>query len=675
MGIKRRYVAGLVVLMLVVLGVEVVSTIRQQSLTWDEGDHIFAGYEIWKTGDFGLNPEHPPLVKMLGTIPLLGLQLKAPPLQGRFFKDEAYLDGRDLLFGNAPRYGVDTLMLRTRLAVGSLTLVLALLVFFAGQEMFGTGAGLLALLMFVFEPNLLAHGAYVTTDMAVSCMLFGAVYAFYRYVKVPSVGRLVVTGLVSGLALAAKHSAVLLLPMLLLLVAGEVLFRERTEAEVAAGAGQETRGRIALRLAGAIGVVVVIGVVVLWGFYGFRYEARPAGLKLDPSLAQYVMPLRPVEAHGILLLGQLHILPESFLYGLADVRSMANGMSSYIFGKVYAHGVWFYFPAVFVIKSTLGFLGMLLLAVVAIVSGRLRHRREVLFLTVPPLFYLLIAMGSSLNIGARHILLLYVFFIVLAAGGAMALVRADRRWGWAVAALVLMHVGSSALAYPNYISYSNEAWGGPTKTYRYLSDSNTDWGQQLKGTKAYVDQHGIKDCWIAYFVAPFVLPSDYGIPCKQLPTPDSWFTHEVIDVPAVIHGPVFISAGDLNSFEFGASALGLYEGFRSLKPTAFIQDGMFVFEGDFAIPQASALSHTQRSAALLKEKNVPDALAEAEKAESLTPGEYRAEMAMGDALVAAGRSSEAKGHYERALEAARKMEGGASEKYVPVVEKKLAALG
>jgi 4-amino-4-deoxy-L-arabinose transferase-like glycosyltransferase len=651
------------VLMLVVLGVEVVSTIRQQSLTWDEGDHIFAGYESWKTGDFGLNPEHPPLVKLLGTIPLLALQLKAPPLQGRFFKEEAYLDGRDLLFGNGPRYGVDTLMLRARLAVGTLTLVLAMLVFFAGREMFGTGAGLLALLMFIFEPNLLAHGAYVTTDMAVSCMLFGAVYTFYRYVKAPSWGRLAMTGVVSGLALSAKHSAVLLLPTLLLLAAGEVLFRERAEK----------RGRIALRLVGAIGVVVVIGVVVLWGFYGFRYEARPAGLKLDPSLAQYVMPLRSVEAHGILLLGRLHILPESFLYGLADVRSMANGMPSYLFGKVYAHGVWFYFPAVFVIKSTLGFMGMLLLAVVAIASGRLGHRREVLFLTVPPLFYLLIAMGSSLNIGARHILPLYVFFIVLAAGGAMALVQTDRRWGWVVGVLMLMHVGSSALAYPNYMSYSNEAWGGPTKTYRYLTDSNTDWGQQLKATKAYVDEHGIKDCWIAYFVAPFVLPSDYGIPCKRLPTPDSWFSHELIDVPPVIHGPVFISAGDLNSFEFGASVLNVYESFRSLKPTAFIQDGMFVFDGDFSVPQASALSHTQRSAMLLKEKKVEDALVEAEKAESLTPGEYRAEMAMGDALAAAGRSSEAKEHYERALQAARKMDGGASEKYEPLVEKKLAS--
>src|SRR6185312_7099253 len=97
---------------------------------------------------------------------------------------------------------------------------------------------------------------------------------------------------------------------------------------------------------------------VLWAFYGFRYNARPDGLRLDPSLAEYVHPLKHVEAKGILLLARFHILPESYLYGLADVRAMANGMPSFIFGKVYEHGVWFYFPAVLAIKSTLGFLAM-----------------------------------------------------------------------------------------------------------------------------------------------------------------------------------------------------------------------------------------------------------------------------------------------------------------------------
>jgi 4-amino-4-deoxy-L-arabinose transferase-like glycosyltransferase len=665
MGMKRGYVAGLVVLLLVVLGVEVVSTIRQQSLTWDEGDHIFAGYESWKAKDFGLNPEHPPMVKMVATIPLLGLPLKVPALQGRFFKAEAYLDGRELLFRNGPEYGADTLIFRVRLAAGIFVVVLAVLVFLAGWEMFGVGAGLIALTLFCFEPNLLAHGAYVTTDMAVSCMLFGAVYAFYRYVRVPTVGRLVVVGVMSGLALAAKHSAVLLLPILVLLAVSEVLLAKKSG---------ERRGRIALRLTGALAAVVVIGVAVLWGFYGFRYSARPVGLRLDPTLAEYVMPLRPMEAKGILYVGRMHMLPESFLYGLADVRSMANEMPSYIFGKVYSHGVWFYFPAVFAIKSTLGFLGLLALAIWAMARGGLGHRREVLFLTIPPIFYLLIAMESSLNIGARHILPLYVFFAVLAAGGAMALVRVDRRWGWVVGGLLVLHAGSSLKAYPNYMAYSNEVWGGPTQTYRYLTDSNTDWGQQLKATKAYIDQHEIKECWIAYFVAPFVLPSDYGIPCKRLPTPDSWFSEEQIVVPTVIHGPVFISAGDLNGFEFGSSVLNPLEGFRAAKPSAFIQDGIFVFEGEFAIPQASALSHTQAAAVLLKAGKADAALAEAQAAEALTPGEFRAEMAMGDALSALGRKDEAKVHYERALTVAKGMSGGGSDEWVPKVEKKMGGM-
>src|SRR5215470_19819043 len=97
--------------------------------------------------------------------------------------------------------------------------------FLAASDMFGAGAGLLALTILVFDPNVLAHSALVTTDAGVSCFFLAAVYAFYRYVKVPSVGRLVVAGIAAGLALATKHSAVLLLPMLAPLALAEVVFR------------------------------------------------------------------------------------------------------------------------------------------------------------------------------------------------------------------------------------------------------------------------------------------------------------------------------------------------------------------------------------------------------------------------------------------------------------------
>jgi hypothetical protein len=559
---------------------------------------------------------------------------------------------------------------RVRLAAAVFGVVAALLVFAAGAEMFGVEVGLVALLLFCFEPTLVAHGAYVTTDMAASCTIFGTVYTFWRWVQTRTIGRLVVVGIAGGLALAAKHSTVLLLPMLVLLAAYVVW--ERWWARRREAGGGRVFGRDVARMVGALAVVMGIAVVVLWAFYGFRYAARPAGLVLSPSLAGYVAPLAPHEAAGILLLGRLHVLPESWLYGLADVRQMANGMTSYFMGRNYEHGVWFYFPVLFTIKSTLGMMGLLLLTVVAIVRGWVRGREALVFLIVPPVVYFVVAMTSHLNIGARHILPVWVFCCVIAAAGAVALMRRGRAWAWVVGLLLVMHVATTLRAEPNYMAYANEAWGGPTQTYRYLSDSNTDWAQQLVATSDYLRKRGVKQCWIAYFASPFILPEDYGIPCKMLPTPDSVFERVQIDVPPVIDGPVLISAGDLNSFESGSRVLNAYEGFRGLKPTAFVQDGMFVFDGRFAVPLASALSHVQRSQAALRKSDVAGALSEAKVGETIAPGFVQTEMALGDAEVAAGQKVEARAAYGRAAVKIETMEPDAREVWRQTVAGKIA---
>jgi 4-amino-4-deoxy-L-arabinose transferase-like glycosyltransferase len=667
---RRVLVTAGVFLLLSLFGLQLASTVKQESLTWDEGDHIFAGYMSWKTHDHGLNPEHPPLMKMLATVPLLGLPLQVPVLQHRFFKGEAYLDGRDLLFGNEPEYSAESLTFRVRMAAGVVAILLGLLVFLTAWEMFGLGAGFVGLILLVFEPNVLAHGALVTTDVGVSCFFLAAVYAFYRYCKSPSGWRLVVAGVAAGLALASKHSAVLLLPMLVLLAGCEVLFRFRPDA---------TRTKSALRMAGALMVIGVIAVGVLWAFYGFRYNARPGALRLNPSLVDYVLPLKPIEAKGILCLARWHILPESYLYGLADVRAMANGMQSFIFGRVYEHGVWFYFPAVLLIKSTVGWLAMVVLAFAAVVVGRFRQWREILFLTVPAAVYLLVAMGSSLNIGSRHILPVYVFLCVFAAGGCWAWVESQggvwsRGWSWVVGVLLVCHVVSSAWAYPNYMAYSNEFWGGPTETYKYLTDSNADWAQQLLAVKRYTDEHGIKDCWFAYFADPLLRAADYGIPCKPLPEFDSMTSDVQHPVPATITGPVLISAGDLTGFEFGSNVLNPYRGFEGLKPASRIQDGVLVYEGTFHVPLASALSFVQESEARLKAKDFAGALAAAQQAVAIAPNEFRPEMALGDALVATGRGTDAKAAYGRAMEVVKTMEPEAQKLWGPQVQEKMAGL-
>jgi hypothetical protein len=662
--------AGAVALVLV-LGIQLALTVRQESQTWDEADHIFAGYMSWKRADFGLNPEHPPLVKLLATAPLLPLPLKVPELQKRDFKIEAFLDGKDFLYRN----DADAILLRTRMAAATLTLLLAVLVFVATREMFGTGAAFVALTLLAFEPNLLAHGAFVTTDAGISCFMFATVYAFYRYVKAPSLWRLSLVGLSAGLALATKHSGIFIFPILFLLAVCEVV-RQRLAAkrntEAATGETAAGSGKRALRLAASLVAVTAVALAVLWAFYGFRYQARPDGLQLNPPLAVYAGWLKPHEAWAVSTMARWHVLPESYLYGLTDVRLTADFYTSYLLGRIYPHGVWFYFPVAFLIKSTLAFLALFLLAVVAVATRRLNRWREVLFLTVPPAFYLLVSMSAGMNIGVRHILPLYVFISALVGGGAWAFISRNRKWAYAVAALLVFHVASSALTFPHYIAYSNELWGGPSNTYRLLSDSNADWGEQLKWTKKYLDERGVNDCWFVYFAEGVAEPSYYGIPCKPLPTADSLWLDERIEAPASIDGPVLISASDLSGFEFGPGPLNPYEQFKRLKPTAVIGHEVFVFDGHFDIPLASALSRVQKARNLLAAGQAEPALAEAQAASALAPDAVQTRMALGDVLAASGRADEARAEYEKALQLAKTVEPEFQVRSVPDIERKLA---
>jgi hypothetical protein len=385
-----------------------------------------------------------------------------------------------------------------------------------------------------------------------------------------------------------------------------------------------------------------------------------------------VQGLKPHEAWIISAMARSHVLPESYLYGLADVRLTADFYTTYLLGKIYAHGVWFYFPVVFSIKSTLALLALLLLAVVAIATRRLNCWREILFLIIPPVFYLLVAMSSRMNIGVRHILPIYVFVSVLIGGAAWSLIRQNPRWAYVVLALLLFHAVSSLRTFPSYMAYSNELWGGPSNTYKYLTDSNVDWAQQLKATKQYLDQRGVKDCWFVYFAEGVAEPGYYGIPCKPLPTINTLWVNKQIDVPVSIDGPVLISAGNLSGFEFGPGSLNPYEQFKRLRPTAEIDHGVFVFDGHFEIPLASALSHAQKAQNLLAANQVEQALVAAQAAVALAPDAVQSQMILGDVLRAMGQPEEARLAYEKALSLAKTIEPEFQVRSIPAIEQKLA---
>ncbi len=643
--------------LLILLSLQLFFSVRRESQTWDEGNHIFTGYRSWTHGDYGLNPEHPPLVKLLATAPLLWSQPKSPALEERFFKEDAFLRGKEFLYQNDP----DKILARTRTAAATLTLLTALIVFLGTREMFGTGAAFIALTLLTFDPNLLAHGALITTDVGLTCFMFVSVYLFYRFVKAPSALRLIAAGLAVGLVLAVKHTGLLILPILFLLTLCEMIFGVK-------------RGRQALKTLGSLVLIALIGWIVLWSFYRLRYVARPDGLQLNPPLVEYVKGLKPYEAWPVSTAARFRLLPESYLYGLVDVKLTANYYTSYLLGKVYAHNVWFYFPVAFLIKSTIAVLALFLLTLGVIAMGRLSYRREILFLVIPTIFYLIVALTVGMNIGVRHILVVYVFLYVLIGGATWALIRTSRKWTYVIGFFLLVHAASSVMAFPNYIPYSNELWGGPSQTHKYLTDSNSDWGQQLKSVKQYLDRRGVKECWFLYFAAGVAEPSYYGIPCKPLPTISTLWLNVPIDVPSSIDGPVLISASNLSSVEFGPGSLDPYGQFKLIKPTAVIDDGVFVFDGKFDLPLVAAISKVQKAQNLAQAKQLEQALQEAQAAVALAPDAIQTQLALGDVLLEMGQSEQARISFEKALQLAKTIEPEFQIRSVPYIEQRLQSL-
>jgi len=647
-------VVGLIALQILLT----VLVIHRESLTFDEGDHMFAGYMMWHTGDYGLNPEHPPLVKLLAAVPLIGRSRWVPELKDRDFKLEAYLDGRDFLARNDGDR--NQLVFQMRLAAGLLALAFSLIVFLSAREFFGDWAGLAALALAALDPNVLAHSALVTTDIGVSLFFLASTWYFYRYVKQPSWPRLVLAAVFAGLLLATKHSGIMLAPILLLLIAREIRRAEK-----------RTRLRTALRLTGAFCVVVVLGVLVLWSFYGFRYAARPAGLKMSTTLAAYVEPFGPQIAGLINGIGHLHLLPESYLIGLVDVGRMAAFYPTFIFGTNYSHGVWWYFPSVFTIKTTLGLLALTLVALFALATRKLKGGRELAFLLIPALFYFCIAVLSNMNIGVRHLLPFYAYLFVFAGAGAAALAASSRRWLVVCSVLLAAHALSSLAAFPNYMPYANEAWGGAANVHNLLSDANADWGQQLFQVKAWQDRHPNEDCWFAYFVFPEIQPETYGIRCHHLPNFDTYWFGEADNIPPVVQGFVLLSAADMSGSEWPSAVFNPYADFQKVKPDETIDHQVMVFHGRFDLHRAAALARAENATQAVWKGNAAAALPLAQQAVAEEPSLLIGHAALGDALNGVGRSQEARAEWQTALAQARQLDTSAQLLFVSDLEAKL----
>lgn len=491
------------------------------SVTFDETPHLASGVSYWETGDFRLNPEHPPLGKLIAAAPLVlmgrgngdytsDLWRGTPLSESAPTRSHAaeWGFGFRLLNGDErARRDPSSRLIPARSMILILAALLGLIVYAWTRALFGPGAGLLALAMAVTCPTLLAHGRLVTTDLPAALGFTATSWLVWRWIGRPSWKRAILSGLALGAALLFKFSCAILAPIIVVIAIAAVV-----------------TGRVRVRQAVlGVGTIAAVAYVAVWAGYGFRFAASR-----DPG---YVLEWRDLDADAppsatMKLAREHHLFPEAYLFGFAYAKSQATQRVSFLDGEQSLAGWYRYFPEAFLWKTPLAFTALALW----VLGGALLRTRGGSFdgwcVALPPLVYAAVAVQSRFNIGHRHITPVYPF-LCIAIGPAAAWLAGRGARAIAAAALVASCVISFALATPRYLSYFNIAAGGRRGGIRHLVDSNVDWGQDLPRLKSWMDAHGVPEVDLAYFGTGD--PAAYGIHFRKL----AFFIDFYPELPAV----------------------------------------------------------------------------------------------------------------------------------------------
>jgi hypothetical protein len=557
------------VLLLIFFGQAAFGSVRL-SLTTDEPMHIAMGYTSVAVGDYRLLPVHihPPLTNMWAAWPLLLRPDRPDPREV-----EGWADGN--LFKFSARLieqlgPVEAVEFATRVPIMLLSLLLGALVFRWASDLGGAWAGALALLLYVFDPGILASSQFNTTDMGAAAFGVLATFVAWRAARRPTRGRLVLIGVALGAAMASKVSGLFFVPMQAALF-GLTLLKAHW------GRWGEL-GRHSLQWAARLALIYALALGVVWAAYRFEVGRLPG----------WSLPV-PAPSHWLVL--------------QAFNRHIAEGHYAFLAGQVSQHGWWWYFMLAFVIKTPIPTLLLLAVSVVVRIRQRGPAWLDDAWLLAIPVVYFINAVFSTIDIGYRHLLPLFPFLFVFVAYGISHIayrsspstehalhpntIRLTHHvrmlFGLLIASFVLLtwYILGTVLIFPDYIAYFNELVGGPDGGYRYLVDSNTDWGQTIKALKRYVDAQGLSKLNLSFFT--FIDPAIYGLSYQ----PIAPMTGAPAVLPARFNPPSGVYAISTTTLQgIPLADPEQYDWFRRREPEAKIGHAMFVYRVQASQPRA-----------------------------------------------------------------------------------------
>jgi 4-amino-4-deoxy-L-arabinose transferase-like glycosyltransferase len=534
----------------------------QKSATSDELVHLTAGYTYWKYNDYRFDPENGNLPQRWMAIPLLIGDYIVPDMDR---PDWDHFDQWTVSYRFFFRSGYDpeAMLWSARAMMGVIGAGLGLLIYFWARRLFSPIGAIVSLLVFVFDPTMLAHGGLATSDIAAA--LFFALSTGCLWVTLHKLSR--ATLLCSCLAMAglflAKMSGVMIMPIGLILIAIRLISPRPLTVVFGRTRQIVGRARQALIFLGVILVHAAAVIVLIWAAYSFRYSVlKPVpgqAESMTPPFSSLVSEGGPINS-ALTFAHDRRLLPEGYLFGFAHVHKFSQGRSAFLRGQYSSRGWRSFFPYCFLVKTPLPILGLVLLAGAATLM-RCRSLRRTGSASLPscigtglyrtaPLWVLMavywyFAVTSHMNIGHRHVLPGYPPLYILA-GAAGYLFATRLRWIKALAgALAVWLVVESGTIWPHHLAYFNQLVGGPSKGYKHLVDSSLDWGQDLPALKQWLKRN-VKEqekVYLSYFGTSSV--RYYGIEAIWMLCWPDWERKD--KAPALGPGVYCISATMLQS--------------------------------------------------------------------------------------------------------------------------------
>ena len=459
----------------------IVSTYLGTNQTWDETAHLGTGMEWLSRGTYSLDMIDPPLPRISVAAGPYLLGSRSAGLSNPWDEGDRILvnSGHILRTLAAARLGILFYFIIACFLTWSIT-----------SRWLGQWPAFLATALFATCPPVLAHASVATTDMCFLATYLWALDRLWLALRIPSRLNYLLVGTAFGLACLSKLSA------------GPFLFTSGGVILLYSWWKHRKFGSIPAYL-----LFLASYGLTLWA--GYHFSIGPM-MRTHETLSQ-------LERFGPLGKAAFQVVEHfpayQFPQGIHQAAQMSKSPpDGYMFGRTYVGGVWYFYLVILLIKTPLPFLLLVLPGIVLACAKLIRRQDEFVLLPLCGIvFPILIATESHINLGVRHVLVVYPFFAMLASLFAVELYRRVRLSTRLVPAclggLLAWQAASSIFVAPDFLTYLNE----PAAPYSAFlcADSDFDWGQDLSRLPVKLNELHASPGWIAY--SGSALPSDFGM--------------------------------------------------------------------------------------------------------------------------------------------------------------------